>query len=161
MKVTSSVSGKMDGLRKKIREAADEIRKIHVKVGILDGGTYPGTDMTVAEVAAYHEFGTSKTPQRSFLRKTVSEKGYEWRRTIGGVARQGVLSTRIPDLMAMLGSEASLDVQETLNSGNAGPPALKPETVRRKTAMGYGVHAETPLVLTGQLMRAISYEVSK
>ena len=43
------------------------------RIGILGGKNYRSDQATNAEIGAAHEFGTSKIPQRSFLRFPLSE----------------------------------------------------------------------------------------
>lgn len=49
----------------------------HTRVGFLEGQTYPdGT--SVAQVAAWDEFGTKTSPPRPFMRDTIAEHKDEW-----------------------------------------------------------------------------------
>ncbi|MCW8965421.1 MAG: hypothetical protein OQK82_01845, partial [Candidatus Pacearchaeota archaeon] len=47
--------------------------KDSVFVGVMDGaGNYPGTDVSISEVAWFNEFGTPTIPERPFLRWTLA-----------------------------------------------------------------------------------------
>lgn len=119
-----------------------------VKVGFLEGATYPdGTN--VASVAFFNEYGTTKIPPRPFFRSMIEEKSVEW-----------------PDLMARAAKHFDYDGQKVLEAvgqvvaeelqqsivGWQEPPNA-PYTVAQK---GFN----KPLIHTGHMQNSIDFEVS-
>jgi hypothetical protein len=157
-----SVKVKVSGGKawKKALRAYAEGGKASVSVGILEGATYSGetgkAGLPVAMIAAIHEFGTKDIPARSFLRSTLAKKKEDW-------IRLSALSLRanpgkIREALALLGETAAKDVQAAIEAGLK--PALKPATVMRKLKRkGKGGSPDLPLVDTGALEEAVSYEV--
>lgn len=109
--------------------------------------------LTNAQVATFHEFGTSKVPERSFLRSTFAKHRKRYIREIDAIA--GVIADGEDPTadLEFLGEEMRADVLKTIKDKI--PPPLSPATVARKRG------EETPLIDTGQLINAISSEVVK
>ena len=140
--------------------------KASLAVGILEGAMYEdGTP--VASVAAVHEFGAAHVPARSFMRSTLEQKGERWgqilrheMKRLKGDARRALTS---------LGEVASKDMQKAIEDGLS--PALKAATILAKERRGKDnkvidrkrnqgkSRPELPLVDTGTMQEAISYEV--
>lgn len=149
-------------------------QKVGVKVGILEGATtaevrYKGkpdkdghrndlvwspAGMSIAEYAAYNEFGTARTPKRPFLRQTVQKRQGEWLRQI-----EQYLTGRPDDAkgaMTFIGEVMKSDVILEIESGDFTP--LSAATAARKSLLKAN-DASKPLVATGQMEKAIDYEV--
>lgn len=136
---------------------------VTVKVGILEGSTYSGetapAGTLVAPIAAIHEFGGEKKdgtviPARPFMRVTVAQKQKDW--IAAAVSYLKSNSGKVRQAFMLVGEIASKDMQEKIEWGI--DPPLKPKTVARKAARGKA-HPDTPLIDTGTLQEAISYEV--
>lgn len=125
-----------------------------VKVGILrDSGKHDGSDLTVAHIAAIHEFGApnANIPERSFMRATMDEKSSE----IAALAKKlmrGVVEGKSSETTALglLGAFIQSLFRAKINSGLK--PPLKPATISRKGS-------SKPLIDTGQLINSIDFEV--
>lgn len=129
-----------------------------VTVGIHEQeGAAPEGDsgITVAEVAALHEFGLGGQEQRSFVRAYVDQRDAQ----IQGSMRQigeGIVSGKIPSVeqgLEQLGAEAASGMQDFITSGSV-QPEIKPATIARKG------HA-TPLLNKGTLVGSITSKVTK
>jgi hypothetical protein len=149
-------------LRKKITEAS----KKHVHVGVLasKGGNAMSTDgeTTLAELAAIHEYGAPKAgiPARSFIRATFQDGGgREGLGTMLAKLAKAVLSEKfeVDHALDVLGAWAQAAIKKRIVDRIA--PALRPATIKRKTL--HGKTADVPLVETGQLINAITWEVEK
>jgi len=150
---------------KKALEPYRNSGRMQVKIGVLEGATYPdGTP--VAAIAAVHEFGTAHVPARSFMRSTLAAKKESWGK---GLAYQLKASGNVKTALTALGEVASKDIQKAIEDGLS--PKLKDETVAAKIRRGksnttvnnkrnLGIsRPELPLVATGTLQEAIDYEV--
>lgn len=144
-------------LRERMNESAS--KHPHVNVGVLadKGGdavheNEHGDEITLVELAAVHEFGTATVPERSFIRRTFEEKKAELARIIKTLAGKVVKGTLTEDkALELLGQWAAAEVKKTITQHDI-PPPLADETVARKGS-------SKPLVDTGQLLNAITYQV--
>jgi hypothetical protein len=142
------------GWRQAIQSMAAAAQKpgAHVTVGWPAGGPqHAGSSMTVAEVAAQHEFGTARIPQRSMLRATVEIYEHKYTEALRKIGI-GITHGRI-DLkggLDLLGTIIKGDVQKRIAAGIMPPNA--PSTIKRKGS-------STPLIDTGQMRNALEHEV--
>lgn len=146
-----------------LAESLRALGKARVRVGVLaDAPKKTGTRTgkrgrqiqqaaTLAEVAAAHEFGTDKIPQRSFIRATVDLKAAVIAAEQEKLAAQVAEGKITPEVaMERLGAAVQGMVQTRIAEGIG--PALKPATVARKGS-------DKPLVDTGQLRSSVTYQV--
>ena len=125
-----------------------------VEVGVQPGSTRKGDDgPTNAEIAAWHEYGTSRVPARPFMRPTFDAKWPVYRAFSSVLGRKvlfGALSKR-QALMA-LGLKYASDVKAHVRAGI--PPALAQSTIDRKGS-------SKALIDTAQLIGAITAVVKR
>lgn len=143
-----------------LRAKAKKLDRMYVKVGILQskGGeqTHPDSDMSLIEIMATHEFGSSddRIPERRPLRKTFND-GEGPRRladVITKLAKQIITGGMDPvRALRILGTWAVKEVKNTITSEDL-PPPLAESTVEAKGST-------KPLVDTGLLLNSISFEV--
>lgn len=136
-----------------------------VKVGVLASkggdelhstkGQQTSHDITLIEIAAIHEFGSPKAgiPERSFIRSTflvrrVNALNNMCAKLAKAVVTQGMKPERA---LGLLGSWAAAEVKSTITEIDI-PPPLAQATIDAKGS-------SKPLVDTGQLKNAITYEV--
>lgn len=134
-----------------------------VKVGLLaSSGEHKGGDggdaLTVVDVGTFHEFGTTRIPQRSFIRATVDIK----RQEIGGLmtklAGQIVIGAgKVRDSLRLVGVAVQGMIRGRITDGIE--PPLAPSTIDRKNARQGGGGESTPLIDTGQLRNSVNFEV--
>jgi phage gpG-like protein len=99
---------------------------------------------------------TITLPARSFMRSTLAKKKEEWIKKAAAHLRAN--PGDVGGMLAHLGETASKDMQAAIEEGI--PPALKPETVKRKLKRkGSDGRPDLPLVDTGTLQEAITFEV--
>lgn len=121
----------------------------HVRVGFLEGSTYPDGTSTPM-VAAILEFGAParKIPPRSFFRSMVAEKSPAWPKAIGDLLVRNSYDTK--KTLAQAGEAIAGQLRESISTFTS--PPLAPSTVARK---GF----DKPLIDTGHLLASVSYEV--
>ncbi len=125
-----------------------------ITVGIhQEEGNAQHGSMTVAEIAAVHEYGSSDgtIPQRSFVRDTHDEN-LQSNLALLKLQEERVLAGHLTQhqACALLGEVASKQMVSKINAGIS--PANAPSTIRRKKS-------SKPLIDTGQLKGAISFRV--
>ena len=120
----------------------------------------PDSSATLAEYAAYNEFGTSRAPERSFLRSTADNQRGAW-----GAALQEEIGDAVDALprvgsgdvtadlrrgLDRVGLRAVRDVQQTIRDLRTPPNA--PSTVKAKKS-------SNPLIRDGRLRASIRHKV--
>lgn len=147
--VTVNVRG-LDQILKALKRNPPQVR-----IGILGGGPRSNGKTTNAEVGAAHEFGTSRLPQRSFLRIPISdhlEKRMESSGALDPKALKEVIEggSLIPWItkIAIIAENIVLDAFDTGGFGKWSP--WKGSYISKTGNM---------LVNTAQLRNSITYEV--
>lgn len=111
---------------------------------------------TIVQIAATHEFGDRKRgiPMRSFLRAGIRSKQGELKNFILRLARNiAIGKIDIKQAHELLGIWGATTVKNYVKLGAYLKPALKPATIARKKS-------SRPLVDTGQLINAVSYDLN-
>lgn len=140
-----------------IKDLEQSKKKVRVGIFADKGGsaTYEGSDVTIAEVAAIHEYGSPRAniPQRSFLRSTVNGNKGEIAKLMKRIGK-GVFKNKLTldQGLDLLGIDLVSKVKKRITGNPPIPPPLKPETIARKGS-------DRPLVDTGQLVNSITYTV--
>lgn len=128
-----------------------------VRMGVLGDQHVEGSDLTMAELAAIHEFGAPRAniPERSFLRSTADKHRMAWllllQRTMKAI-KSGRLDLSVFQALEIVGEKAVADIRATIRAGIA--PALAESTIARKGST-------LPLVDTGRMLQSITFEVVK
>lgn len=124
-----------------------------VDVGIIDAGTHPSGDITVAGIGFAHEFGTANLPERSFMRSTIQEKKKDiislQKKLLGSIVK-GVM--KVEAGLGLIGEFVAGAIKEKIVSIDS-PPNI-PATIKRKGS-------SNPLIDTSQMKNSIIYEVNR
>ena len=137
----------------------DEIKRGLKSTAISAGihrsaGKHKNADVPVATVAAWVEYGNSRTPERPAFRVSFSSNRRKYMAELAKIAQrelQGVNPTRS---MVLLGEQASTDIQRSMASGNWIPNA--PSTQLKK---GRGKQEiNRPWIDTGQTIDSVDWE---
>ena len=131
-----------DNVARKLKEIVDKMGGGTLKVGFLEGATYPdGTP--VASVAFWNEFGTTSSsqgiesgevstverqPPRPFFRTMIAEKSPAWPAQMGQLAKSTGYDG--PRVLALMGEQIEGDLKESIN--NFSDPPLAPSTIKAK-----------------------------
>ena len=153
MGVTVNVTG-----GKKYKAFLEKMAQIAggVKAGILNNATT--TDgKSIAEYAVYNEFGTSRIPARPFMRTVAKEKPKQWiGKMVAHVRGRAQDPKAWKDALGLAGEQMKADIKDSIQNGSWTPNA--PATVAAKARKGK-VEPDHPLIDTGQMLGAVSYEV--
>lgn len=120
-----------------------------VRVGFLEGATYPG-GTPVAMIAAIHNFGAPRAgiPPRPFFSNMIVDKSPEWGPAIGQLMVDNDYD--VARVLALSGEAIAGQLRQSIADTNS--PPLAESTIKRKG------HSK-PLVDTGHMLRSVSYEV--
>ena len=151
-------SFRLPNLERIAKELSDPSHPTWVEAGILGGAT-DEDGVSVAEYAAYNEYGTSRIPKRPFLRTTMDKNRDKYKRLLQG-ALKGLASSGASEPVGMaltaVGREMETDVIEQIKSNM--PPPNAPETRARKEARPGGGYAGT-LFDTGTMLGSVSFQL--
>lgn len=155
-----------DRIKREVGKAADA----YIRVGVLasKGGSAStgGNDpITMVELAAIHEFGatihrdtdegpvTIVIPERSFIRSTFLIRRVNALRTMQTKLATAIVEKgmTVKKALGILGAWATAEVKNTITEIDI-PPPLAQSTIDAKGST-------KPLVDTGRLLNAISYEI--
>lgn len=153
--LASRVSGK---LKQKLSGLLDE-PQLTLSVGVFSGATREGSKTTVAQYAAYNEFGTTRIPPRPFLRSTMEARQEEWTEAIKGSVSSNLKSGQFSNrsILEVVGKGAVKDVQAKIMSNM--PPPNAPAVTARKVRLGR-THIGT-LYDTGLMHASVEYKIEQ
>jgi hypothetical protein len=140
---------------KRIRTLLSKARlsKARIRVGVFSDQSRANGELTNADVATFHEFGTSTIPERSFIRSTLDNRRAEFVRFGKALAARALDGHITLDVaLEAMGLKVSSAMRDTIRA-RIDPP-LADETLRRK-----GEKKFVPLVDTGALLNSITYKV--
>lgn len=141
----SGVQSVQDAIAKELKKYTDAPS---VVVGIRgEAGKHEGTDITMAQLGAIHEFGTPTIPERPFLVPGVKAAESDiTKAVIKFLPKDGMDRT-----LGLVGQIAQNSVQKYMRDLKTPPNA--PSTIAAKKS-------SNPLIDTGALIGSISYEVT-
>ena len=142
-----------------------KLRRTSVTVGVHADATVRDDGGSNAMIGAVHEFGTSRIPERSFLRATVDTD----KTVITFAQQQAAKVAQGQETAAKAGERIGIMTADRVKRRIRShiPPPLSPKTVERKLAKGShggglaskAGDAAAPLIDSGQLINSINYEV--
>lgn len=121
-----------------------------VRVGFLEGATYPDTGLSVAQVAFWNEFGTARIPARPFFRAMIANESPGW----GVLLAKSAYYYKFDGdtVMKLMGEKIAEQLQQSIVGWKEPPNAES--TIANK---GF----DKPLIHTGHMQNSIGYEVSE
>jgi hypothetical protein len=137
---------------KKRMKVLEKFQGASISVGVHenDGAGAHSEGVSVADVGAFHEFGTDDIPERSFVRGWFDEQGPENDRLIASAAKRVATGkAEIQQALDQVGAVMAGNMVARIRSGIA--PELADSTVSKKGS-------STPLIDSGQLTQAITWK---
>jgi len=143
-----------------IKRLTNRPRAVTVGVHAQEGAAAKEGDdggITVAEVAAIHEFGLGSVPQRSWLRDFVDENADKLRKMLAASMREAAAGKLThEEAMNRFGLAVVGMIKKRIVAGIE--PELKPATKAAKERITGGPK-DTPLILYGQLLSSIVHRL--
>lgn len=121
-----------------------------IKAGVLEGAGSEANGASIAEVATYNEYGTSRIPSRPFIAIATDEsKGWqsEVKKQVGGITS----SADVNGALNTIGEQMKKNIKNVIGDRSKLKPNA-PSTIAKK---GF----DAPLIDTGKLQEAIDFEV--
>lgn len=124
-----------------------ELQLLRVRAGVFSGHSVRGVPLV--DIAAYNELGTSTSPARSFIASTMRERRAQAAEVLK-TATVEALAGHLREAQERVGRWMVDAIRAKIQAGDFAPLAIS--TARRKG------HSQ-PLIYTGRLLAAVSYQV--
>lgn len=136
-----------------LKRNADQLSKKTLAVGVLpSAGKDKDTGADLVDIATWNEYGTSRIPERPFMRIAESKNSESWLKLAEGVAEKIVEGKFSEEQgMELIGNRMVGDIQKVIGDKSQLAPNA-PSTIKRKKS-------DAPLIDTGNLRQSISFEV--
>ena len=138
---------------KAIKAQVARAHRMEVAVGILEGSKNPEDGASIAEYAAYNEFGTSRAPSRPFMAMSFEENVDAIGKDFDQQGTALVLGKRTADqALTVIGMKHAARIQNVI-TGRQIPPPLADSTIAAKKG------STKTLVDTGAMTNAVQISV--
>ena len=124
-----------------------------LEVGLPSGGRHSGTELSMHELGMVHEYGspTRGIPARPFIQPSIKDNTDKYKQLMRQQATKLIFrQTSLNNALSLVGEVAKADIQKYMLSASFTP--LSAATIERKGS-------SKPLIDTGQMRNAITYEV--
>lgn len=137
----------------KIKKTLLALKKKELQVGIFeDSGVNPDTGGRIVDYAIANEYGTSKIPERPFMRSTADEEAKKWSALMDKIVEDVTKGDfEFERKIGLVGEQMVSDIKEKISSNV--PPPLKPATVKRKGS-------SRTLIDTGNMRNSITFRIT-
>ena len=132
-------------------EMLPELKSVSIKTGIQADAGVGDDGVSIAEYAAFNEFGTSNIPERSFIRATADNERRKWSAALDKMITEVIKGNRSLDNgLGIVGQLTEQDIKRTIR--NLSEPANAQSTIDTKGS-------SNPLIDTGIMLNSIRYIV--
>ena len=144
-----------DGIR--LKRLIKELENFKVDVGFNENsGSYPAEEgdesITLANVAAWNEFGTERSPSRPFMRQTVKDYKNQITKHANKAVKAAIHGGGAEEALNSIGSFTKGKMQQEIRNGEWEPNS--PYTIAMKGS-------DKPLIDTGRMRQSIVYVVKE
>jgi hypothetical protein len=146
-----------DAIEAFLNNVASQLDSKQVKVGFIGGVVHENSNETVAQIAAWNEYGQPENnqPPRPFFRNAINEHEKEWNDALAKMLQSGV---GVDQALDVLGGQIQGDVRISISQ--LMDPPLSPVTLKiRRTRKARRTDSTKPLVDSGEMFDGVSYEV--
>lgn len=145
----------IDGIR--LRMLMKNLENFKVGVGFNENsGSYPAEEgdesITLADVAAWNEFGTERSPSRPFMRQTVKDYQSQITKHANKAVKAAIHGGGAEEALNSIGSFTKGKMQQEIRNGEWEPNS--PYTIARKGS-------DKPLIDTGRMRQSIVYVIKE
>ena len=147
------------GLKRILKEVAKMKKNPYIKVGFPKESTKTQNEespgVTVLDVAIFHEFGTSKMPERSFIRATFAKNRVIYREITDNEIGKILFGRQtVEGALHKLGLKMVADIKNYIREGKVRPQSKR--VTREKKERREAV----TLYDTGQMINSLAYSIS-
>lgn len=142
-----------DAIEVFLNNVASQLESKQVKVGFIDGATYPdGTPVVIAAITTELGDPANNQQPRPYFGNAISEHEKEWGDTVARGMRAGI---PVEQILEVVGAQIQGDVQESI--ATLMDPALRDSTIAARRSRGND--STKPLVDTKVMIGDVNYEV--
>jgi len=143
-----------DSIENFLNDVASQLESKQVKVGFIDGATYPdGTPVVLAAITAELGDPANNQKPRPYFGNAIKEHETKWGNTVLRGIRAGL---PVEQVLEVVGAQIQGDVQESI--ATLMEPALRDATIAARRSRGND--STKPLVDTRVMIGDVKYEVS-
>ena len=143
-----------DAIENFLNNVASQLESKQVKVGFIDGSTYPdGTPVVLAAITTELGDPANNQQPRPYFSNAIKEHEKEWSAAVKRGIRAGLPVDQVLDVV---GAQIKGDVQESI--ATLMEPALRDSTIAARRSRGND--STKPLVDTKVMIGDVNYEVS-
>lgn len=145
----------MDGIR--LKRLIKELQNFKIEVGFNeDSGSYPAEEgdesVTLANVAAWNEFGSERSPARPFMKQTVVDYKSKITNHANKALKKAINGGGAEEALNSIGSFTKGKMQLEIKNGDWEPNS--PYTIAKKGS-------DKPLIDTGRMRQSIVYVIKE
>ena len=145
----------LDGIR--LKRLIKKLQNFKIEVGFNeDSGSYPAEEgdesVTLANVAAWNEFGSERSPARPFMKQTVIDYKGKIAKRANRALKKAINGGGAKEALNSIGSYTKGRIQKEIRDGDWEPNAAS--TIARKGS-------DKPLIDTGQMRKRIVYVIKE
>lgn len=147
------VNGKGSSEAKRLEKLTKEMTQMRVDVGFNESSGSYEEGVTLAQVAAWNEYGTEHSPSRPFMRQTMKDHQDDITKVAAAALRDAAASRGdIQPVLNKIGAYTKSCMQKEIRDG--GWVANAPSTIAKKGS-------SRPLIDTGRMRQSVVYKIEK
>ena len=128
----------------------EQLKKLQVQVGFQAGAAADEDGVDIANIAMWNELGTSRSPARPFMRKSVDENTDKIKSMCARQLKR--LGASAQDILEKIGVFQKGLIQRKIVDGTFEPNA--PSTIRKKGS-------SRPLIDTGRMRQSVNFIIRR
>jgi hypothetical protein len=130
----------------------EQLKKLQVQVGFQAGAAADEDGVDIANIAMWNELGTSRSPARPFMRKSVDENTDKIKAMCTRQLKRLAQGADAQDILEKIGVFQKGLIQRKIVDGTFEPNAAS--TIRRKGS-------SRPLIDTGRMRQSVNYIIRR
>ena len=130
----------------------EQLKKLQVQVGFQAGAAADEDGVDIANIAMWNELGTSRSPARPFMRKSVDENKDKIKAMCARQLKRLAQGASAEDILEKIGVFQKGLIQRKIVDGTFEPNA--PSTIRKKGS-------SRPLIDTGRMRQSVNFVIRR
>ena len=130
----------------------EQLKKLQVQVGFQAGAAADEDGVDIANIAMWNELGTSRSPARPFMRKSVDENTDKIKSMCARQLKRLGQGASAQDILEKIGVFQKGLIQRKIVDGTFEPNA--PSTIRKKGS-------SRPLIDTGRMRQSVNFIIRR
>ena len=130
----------------------EQLKKLQVQVGFQAGAAAAEDGVDIANIAMWNELGTSRSPARPFMRKSVDENTDKIKSMCARQLKRLAQGASAQDILEKIGVFQKGLIQRKIVDGTFEPNA--PSTIRKKGS-------SRPLIDTGRMRQSVNFIIRR